>query len=1022
MPTDGNTIYRLGILMSTLNSIEGNSASDLDLSSTTDVESFKRFLASRGIVKESFPVRYDFDCTTFTAKRFREPLRELSSNVSMYTLIEKGGFVAPKLEIDRKLAKARSFETVDKRKDDEKFLEDTKAKGSQAEPIWGDNGHTVHPACCLLPSWEALKVKELKPIRNALWSMVQPFDERFNNNIACICDGFLFFATLGRIQVTPLDELLDEGAEARTKLQIPLALSYKLYFEEVEVEQLNNSSRPVDRDLEIHFMKVSKFYDHKVLCACTESGLTFIFKIDDIIEQQKIKGIQPNMKDNNSNHLLVTPRIILNTHESSWSLDIFDEGPTKFIAIGHNRPGITVFAHRRRNRTLITCEIPVKHNVPSLNFVKKSSSVDGAAYLAYGSIFGNVSTVKLECNIGSGYSAIIKWEYFDTEFLADWCWSVTPVSKRDFHIVHEFEYLNNNFNESHKEKYLTRIYQDSLILKFFPSSLTQSSHLGIGARIAQISVPVVNLSLFNELHNNTRRIALRFTTFIILSNSEVGNHRYSEAFVKEACFAQNSSRGGLLLDEEHGYLLTDDLALGDNKVEAGYADPQENWTGYPFTYDRYGSSIRIPFIIEMRVKCKLRTMQITDPHKDPELLRHIDRNRLNGLVTLKIGTSFESKKCLERFPRIFQGVVHDSSTHYVIWDRIMQGGLSRETPIYDYDPSSGSNSDRDSSIMSIEGSSSRGSPDLQNLERENREHSNFDNQGSDLPDSESTRALQNLLFEASVLNEASFQDMNQSAETMGIDVGSLIRQIRRLFGNFRLVGLNDSNTRRASPIFQPDSFFDLGRATDAMKFWSLNNYVKKVERLLQMTDSESRYSSQGPKFNSVLSSDVFFVVTTNSRVFLLNGNPLMITSFTSSDIFPVKHIKSCRFLDRLERLNRISLVCFIKELKLIVVASQVGLVSLLRLTSYNGIYSFRQEYIFGWKTQNPRDPHAQCMRTFVKGDNCMNCLEDDTIFEMYNISGMDYTFIAADSTKKIPEHAILYVISRDTVYRFKIYK
>ena len=144
--------------------------------------------------------------------------------------------------------------------------------------------------------------------------------------------------------------------------------------------------------------------------------------------------------------------------------------------------------------------------------------------------------------------------------------------------------------------------------------------------------------------------------------------------------------------------------------------------------------------------------------------------------------------------------------------------------------------------------------------------------------------------------------------------------------------------------------------------WWLHNHVRKIRSLLSHITPESEASPKGYQLCD-LNNDFLFV-TTVRNVYLLKANPLIVTSFGQDDMFPVHRMDLCSEHELIDSLNRINFVCHIRELNCIVVASQLGLVSLLRLTEYKGIFSFRQEYILGWKCQDPNlsYPDHQCIR------------------------------------------------------------
>lgn len=143
------------------------------------------------------------------------------------------------------------------------------------------------------------------------------------------------------------------------------------------------------------------------------------------------------------------------------------------------------------------------------------------------------------------------------------------------------------------------------------------------------------------------------------------------------------------------------------------------------------------------------------------------------------------------------------------------------------------------------------------------------------------------------------------------------------------------------------------------------------------------------------------------------------------EIFPLEDVTVCIPHSFMDSINRINFVCFIKELNCIVAASQLGLVSLLRLTEYKGILSFRQEYILGWQSQDPQRPiddRDECIKDTMKGrhGDGITCGVDDVAFRLFNIIGMDYTYKPYDRRNKTGGYAILFLNSHGELHRYKI--
>lgn len=198
---------------------------------------------------------------------------------------------------------------------------------------------------------------------------------------------------------------------------------------------------------------------------------------------------------------------------------------------------------------------------------------------------------------------------------------------------------------------------------------------------------------------------------------------------------------------------------------------------------------------------------------------------------------------------------------------------------------------------------------------------------------------------------------------------------------------------------------------------TVHNHAAKVENLIKIRQSGK---------NPCPSLSDYLLVTGEDKVVLIKQYPLIVTSFTVGEMFPLEEMSLCDNAGGLDDINMIKFTCHMRELNCVAVASQAGLVSLMRLTEYKGILSFRQEYILGWRTQDPNDP--------VPGDGCVThsifgdpvpdfdeCDEDYLTLPLYHITGMDYTYIPPDEATGTRGHAILFVDTIHNMHTFEIY-
>ena len=198
--------------------------------------------------------------------------------------------------------------------------------------------------------------------------------------------------------------------------------------------------------------------------------------------------------------------------------------------------------------------------------------------------------------------------------------------------------------------------------------------------------------------------------------------------------------------------------------------------------------------------------------------------------------------------------------------------------------------------------------------------------------------------------------------------------------------------------------------------WTLHNHALKVEKFIKM-----HLSRENPCFSLC----DYLLVTTKTKIMLIKPYPLLVTSFTSGEIFPTEDM-ICHRIGDLRSLNRVNFVCHIREMNCVAVASQTGLISLMRLTEYKGIPSFRQEYILGWRSQDPQNrvPGDGCVIHSIMGEPMLEyspCSKDHLTFPLFNIVGMDYSYIPFDKVRHKGGYAILFVETIHRMHTFKIY-
>ena len=895
--------------------------------SEQDKVAFRLYLASLGyIAEDGGELRMDHE------RRLRLKLKGQLSNGAQRKLMWKRSTSGPlrleSLHVAEKLNFSNSFNSSEVIARDREFIESIYEKGSAAEPIWGTNGDCISPAHTLLPQWERLNIKE-EGITEDI------FDFRhgcaFDNNLMCTSENSVLFIALGyEFRVFDLTKV-DLSADTKHQSRAFNLLDSYLLYSAIPLPDTGFLSQ-VPMDYRIHFIKACSFYGDEYVAMCCESGYIMMFLVRDF------KAYDASDDIDHFGRPTMQPRYILEAAGSCWAFDIYDDHPDiKIIAAGHNAgsapTGITLFAHYKDCTRFAIEEITTEHNVPCVNFIKNTSPGFDIT-LAYTCIYGSVGTIRIQPFLymerdGATDKIKIPWEYWDEQYFTSWCWTITPVSRKDFHRTTAYEYLTNTYDQEQKKKDLELIYQGSLILDSFPSIPSHSPIMGIAANMAQLFVPVSRLDLFNGYQCMDGIMEFHFACAQLL-NGDGDIIPYRKARIKSNCMTYNDE------DSCMYFVPRSDLPLGDEKLDKGVQESDLRRNMDFVTTSRTIQKEYVDALLRLKVKEPSSRSQ-----QEPFYL------------------SFDEQPMLEKKP---------NSVHLI---RHLHGP-------------------EESLNNNLAGSSLYRNPAIQRLHpREVTRYwmSNDSFWGQKIEIEPSPR-IEPLTLQASTPRPS----------THGEDSGSNE-------GAFPLAG--ERNRTLCDDI------------VDA----SLTNHIKKLYRLFSSLQKESRHKAEGPEFDSVVSQDYMFVITTNTSVYLVRSDPLIVNALTMDELFPTKDVTTCQ--PAIEHLNRISIVCYIRELSCIVVASQIGLLSVLRLTEYNGIYSFRQEYVIGWEHIPPEKRDTICMSQYTTGpqdDSAVPCGHCNTVFPSFLIQGLDYVYVPDDPGNGILEHALLYVAYRNNLARYSIYR
>ncbi|KOG99011.1 Crt10p [Saccharomyces eubayanus] len=936
---------------------------------------FTRWLKSRPIIQRTISTRECFDSEVFLASGGWNVTNELLTLKKYYQLKwpnSSGCTFHPKT-IELIEERLRSLEEHDSSckipntsySYKKTFLEDTKSALSNLEPVWGPP-RLLNPAELLLPQDEKLFVQEI-PLKFEPFQYTNRFAYgglQFKNNLFVTYGSYSFLAAGQSIEVHNFDVLLNASS-----LEICHALLPVVMPDDEGVRNSRNSSYVKFKDAQfndipmlssVNFLKICNLMHQDFLLACGDNGVVYMWEIYKVIKifNKFTSDTLAGSDNSRERYINVDPYMVLRVEDSCWSVDAIDIDGVIYIAVGHNKPGVTVFAFDKdtgkERKYIHPLDLPSSHNVPCVNFVPNSKDSNGYITLSYCSIFGNVVTVKIK-----EHNSSILTSFLDTQFFGDDLWTVTPLSKNDFMNVENFESLNLNYQDGFKENMLYSICRDDFLLGYYCDNTYLSGNFGIGTLLNQFQVPVTDLRLTSSEGIPDEQILLRFTSFD-RNYTTTGSIKYEYSREEFALILHTSDLDDMnhtvtksVPCEPHlrQWTFWDDFGHKHYRTtDRGFSKYKDIISTFPqmITPSGRNKSSQYQSASDRKI-CEPFTYKLTDLENDIEdISREFNKSvrnlRMDKRRQLQTSKEFKSLSSVNHLPIIESGNFLWYNTDAAADWRTLSG-KNLKTVLKN--------------------------PEICSL----RLNSVEDNEV--ISDSENEESGNNL---------TSFQ-----------------RRYR--------------NTEQRANL-----------KSDTQKSWGFHNYVRSVKRLLESVVPGSEDSPLGYQLPEM--HDEFFLVTTAHRLVLMKAHPLIITSATQHDIFPLDGVVTCTSKSLLQALNRINFVCHIKELHCVAIASQLGLVSLLRLTEYRGIYSFRQEYILGWEVQDPTNPSVECrcnrnlFNAPIYGVDEENsdsyCGVCDAYFPMGDVCGLDYTYTAGDEALKRKGYATLYVASRGALRAFKI--
>ncbi|KAL6950934.1 hypothetical protein ACO0QE_000216 [Hanseniaspora vineae] len=617
------------------------------------------------------------------------------------------------------------------------------------------------------------------------------------------------------------------------------------------------------------------------------------------------------------------PDIIFETSQSVWSCDTYSGEDFDVVVLGTNEHMVRVYyASTALTETGMFAKkfyksfaIPVYSNVPTLQ-LSKSLLPSGNLMLTVGTVGGDVHTIELDINDEKRHiqdflskleitgadekneilntflltSAVCKGKYIllDTQNLRNTVWTITPLDgKTDFAQVESWKSLTNSeLPDFHAEKELICIQTEYLLGRGIAPHILESDNYNVGALLTTVAVPTMALSskFWCNSFGGVGYAKNVFSEMIRFENANQNNPLHRIIFAREDLGLRLITVGG------HEYYLEDcyndylDDDIEVNERSKNIAAPRPQ--SLLAVGERRFSKLNKKQ--EEDDGCDSMTIHCT-PFEKKELV--LPKNTLHNEYY---------EKSFRRWPENIGGVSDEDMTNLQKFFYAPEELLGSGEFIWlkEYFLKIFVHIIRDTLLFSSF------EPFLEDFQR--AKTSDFG-------------TLKMLLFFFK-----RFED-----EYLRKDPMTWVRKV--------LDASKGSETPPVSFDFIPT---EISWEISEMKDLFTQCQRSKLGRLYgyELTSLDS--------METKLADDSYFLVTTKSALYLLYGHPLLVKAYTSESIFPLAH-KSFANHKILQYSNRLSIVVHIKELCAVAVASQIGLVSIMRLVEYKGVKSFRQECILG---------------------------------------------------------------------------
>lgn len=148
---------------------------------------------------------------------------------------------------------------------------------------------------------------------------------------------------------------------------------------------------------------------------------------------------------------------------------------------------------------------------------------------------------------------------------------------------------------------------------------------------------------------------------------------------------------------------------------------------------------------------------------------------------------------------------------------------------------------------------------------------------------------------------------------------------------------NDDDTSKTRILGPAHSLVDFSTSPEKLSGEESTVYYQRTSdsRVVEQIISRLHDTKRG------FSPNRFLVCTTKAGIALLRAEDCLCNAY-NKDVFAWRS----RFLSDEAHFDRLNIVASIPELGALIVVSQLGIISLFRLTSSKGVYAMRQEYVF----------------------------------------------------------------------------